>query len=98
MASYPENLKYTKTHEWLDPETGKMGLTAFAVEHLGDITMFDTDKEAGDEVEAGEEVANVDSVKTASAVYAPVSGTIKEINEDLEDEPEAINEEPYGRG
>ena len=91
------DLKYTKSHEWakfLDDGTVLVGLTDFAQEHLGDLVFVNL-PEAGDDVTAGEQFADVESVKAVSDVYAPVSGTVAEINESLFDNPALINEAPY---
>ncbi|MFO7717308.1 MAG: glycine cleavage system protein GcvH [Desulfohalobium sp.] len=95
----PKNLLYTRSHEWVRPEEGRitMGITHFAQEQLGDLTFVEL-PEPGDHVEAGQEIGTVESVKAASEVYAPVSGEIAEINEELEDAPEKVNADPYGEG
>ncbi len=99
MATFPEDLKYTKSHEWIRVEgnLGTVGITAHAVEQLGDITYVGLPME-GDEVAKGEPFGSVESVKAQSDVYAPVSGVVKKVNEPLEDNPEFVNEEPYGKG
>ena len=93
----PEELKYTKSHEWVKEEDGVVyvGLTDFAQEELSDLVFVNL-PEVGDEVEAGESFADVESVKAASDVYSPVTGSVAEINEELLDAPEKINEDPYG--
>ncbi|MBQ7059921.1 MAG: glycine cleavage system protein GcvH [Firmicutes bacterium] len=93
----PEELKYTKSHEWVKEEDGfyVVGLTDYAQEELSDLVFVNL-PEVGDEVEAGETFADVESVKAASDVYSPVTGTVAEINEELLDAPEKINEDPYG--
>ena len=97
MANYPEDLKYTKSHEWLKTEDGLsvVGLTKFAVDALGDIVFIGL-PEAGDEVKAGVSFADVESVKAVSDVFSPVSGKVVEVNEELLDSPEKLNEDPYG--
>ena len=92
----PEELKYTKSHEWAKEEDGffYVGLTDFAQEELSDLVFVNL-PEVGDEVEAGESFADVESVKAASDVYSPVTGSVAEINEELLDAPEKINEDPY---
>ncbi|MBO7358189.1 MAG: glycine cleavage system protein GcvH [Clostridia bacterium] len=97
MANYPEDLKYTKSHEWLRTEDGLsvVGLTKFAVDALGDIVFIGL-PEAGDEVKAGVSFADVESVKAVSDVFSPVSGKVTEVNEELLDSPEKLNEDPYG--
>ena len=96
MANIPEDLKYTKSHEWLKEEDGLLvvGLTDFAATSLGDI-VFIRLPEVDDEVTAGESFADVESVKAVSDVYSPVTGKVVEINEELLDAPEKVNEDPY---
>lgn len=96
---FPEDLRYTKDHEWASREGDvvTVGVTGFAVEQLGDITLVDLPG-VGDEVTAGEAFGTIESVKSVSDLYAPVSGTIAAINEALEDKPELVNEAPYGDG
>ena len=96
----PEDLKYSKDHTWIrveEEDEGTVGITDYAQESLGDIVYVDVPEE-DDDVEAGEEVAEVESTKATSSVMSPVSGTVIEVNEDLEDAPETINEDPYGDG
>ena len=97
MMNIPEELKYTKSHEWVKEEDGcvYVGLTDYAQEELSDLVFVNL-PEVGDEVEAGETFADVESVKAASDVYSPVTGTVAEINEELLDAPEKINDDPYG--
>ena len=95
--TFPEDLKYSKTHEWIryeDETTAYIGITDFAQDQLGDL-VFTNLPEAGDEVTAGEAFADVESVKAVSDVISPVSGTITEVNEDLADEPQLMNQTPY---
>lgn len=98
MSEYPTNLRYSKTHEWFDPDTNRVGISAFAVGHLGDVVEVDISVDVGDTVEAGDEVGTIESVKTASPLYTPVSGRIVAINEELSDTPEMINDTPYTDG
>ncbi len=95
----PEELKYTKSHEWIkiEGEQVVMGITHFAQEQLGDITFIEL-PEKGQNLSLGEEIGSVESVKAASEIYAPVSGEVLEVNENLETEPEKLNEDPYGEG
>ena len=95
----PNDLYYTKTHEWLRVDDGyaTVGITDFAQGQLSDITFVEL-PDVGRQVEAGDEIAVVESVKAASDIYAPVAGTIVEVNPDLEDEPELINNSPYEGG
>lgn len=99
MADIPADLHYTKEHEWLRAKGGvyQVGITAFAVEQLGDVTMVEL-PEVGDSVEKEAVFGTVESVKAVSDLFAPISGTVTKINESLDDTPEAINESPYGDG
>lgn len=93
----PEELRYTKEHEWIKKEEGnkvRIGITDFAQDELGDIVFVEL-PETEDTIEAEESFGSVESVKTVSELYAPVSGTIVEVNEELEDSPELVNESPY---
>ena len=91
-----KGLYYTKEHEWLKVEDNVawIGISDYAQEHLGNVVYVELPEEE-DEVERGETVASLESVKAASDIYAPVSGTVVEINEALEDEPGLVNSEPY---
>lgn len=95
----PEELKYTKDHEWIGKDGGLyvVGITDHAQDLLGDITYVEL-PEVGRTVAAHEETALVESVKAASDVYAPVAGTVAEVNETLGAQPELVNKEPYGAG
>ncbi len=97
--STPDNLKYTKEHEWirLDGDIAYVGITDHAQEELGDITYVEL-PEVGKEVKAGDELAVIESVKAASDIYAPVSGTVDKVNEALDDTPETVNDSPYENG
>lgn len=94
--NYPAELKYTASHEWLreEGELTVIGITDFAQDELGDIVFVNL-PEPGDEVTVGEPFADVESVKAASDIFSPVSGTVEEVNESLADEPEQINADPY---
>lgn len=97
MSDLPEGLLYSKEHEWIKKEGDnkvRIGITDFAQSELGDIVFVELPEE-DDEVEVGESFGSVESVKTVSELYSPVSGKVLEMNEDLEDEPEAVNEDPY---
>ncbi|WP_198244079.1 glycine cleavage system protein GcvH [methane-oxidizing endosymbiont of Gigantopelta aegis] len=97
MTELPADLRYAKTHEWskLDEDTViRIGITDFAQSELGDLVYIDL-PEIGRQLTQGEQCATVESVKTASDLYSPVTGTVVEINEDLADEPELVNESPY---
>jgi glycine cleavage system H protein len=95
----PEDLKYTRNDEWLRIEgnVGTMGLTDYAQDQLNDIVYVDL-PDKGDTLKKGTSFCAVESVKAASDIYAPVSGKITEVNQALEDEPELINSDPYGKG
>ena len=95
----PENLLYTKEHEWIseDGSTVKVGITDFAQSQLGDIIFLEL-PEVGDQIVAGESFGEIEAVKTVSELYAPINGTILEVNEDLEESPENINQDCYGSG
>lgn len=97
---FPEELRYTKEHEWLRVEgddRARVGITFYAQKELGDVVFVDLPQE-GIAVSAGDSFAVVESVKAVSDIYAPVSGRIVEVNSALEDRPELINEDPYGQG
>lgn len=92
----PENLSYSKSHEWVKKEEGTalVGLTDFAQSELGDLVFVNL-PEVGDTVTAGEPLGDVESVKAVSDIFSPVTGVVSEINEELLDHPEMINEAPY---
>ncbi|MED4080162.1 glycine cleavage system protein GcvH [Halalkalibacterium halodurans] len=96
MSNLPNELKYSEEHEWVKVEGDKVriGITDFAQSELGDIVFVEL-PEVGDEVEADEPFGSVESVKTVSELYAPVSGKVVEVNEELDDNPEYVNESPY---
>lgn len=95
----PVELKYTKDHEWVKIEgnTATVGITDFAQGELGDIVYVDVDT-LDDNVEEGEVFGSVEAVKTVSDLFMPLSGEVIEFNENLEDEPELVNSDPYGKG
>jgi glycine cleavage system H protein len=97
--SVPEDLQYTKSHEWVRTEgdTATIGITDHAQEELGDVVFVELPDE-GDTFDAGESFGTVESVKAVSDLYAPVGGEVVEVNSALEDAPEKINEDPYGEG
>ena len=100
MSNIPENLSYTKDHEWVGPsEDGgvKIGITDYAQDSLSDVVFVELPN-VGDEYQRGEVMAVAESVKAASDIYAPISGKIISINEKLEESPELVNESPYGSG
>jgi glycine cleavage system H protein len=95
----PPELRYTKEHEWVRESGGEIavGITAFAVEQLGDVTLVNLDVKVGDEVGAGKPFGTIESVKTLSDLYAPVAGRVVRINEELARKPEIVNEDCYGK-
>lgn len=93
----PAHLKYAKSDEWFDPQTGRVGITDYAQDQLSDVVYVEFLVDVGDEVQKGDTIATVESVKAAADVYAPVSGKVVEINTDLADNPEWVNEDPYGK-
>ena len=97
MFKNPEELKYTKTHEWVKEEDGLyvVGLTDFAQDALGDIVFVNL-PQVGDAVTAGEAFSDVESVKAVSDVFSPVSGVVAEVNEEILDNPALVNEDCYG--
>jgi glycine cleavage system H protein len=97
---YPDDLRYTKEHEWVRDEGDgrvRVGITDYAQDALGDVVYVDV-PETGTEVTAGQPFGEVESTKSVSDVYAPVSGTVIERNGALEERPELVNEDPYGDG
>jgi glycine cleavage system H protein len=99
MSSIPSNVAYTKEHEWvsIDASICTMGITDYAQAALGDIVYVQLPK-VGDKVTAGTVCGEVESTKSVSDIYAPVSGVVIEINQSLSDSPETINADPYGQG
>ena len=97
--SVPEDLQYTRTHEWvrIEDDVATIGITDHAQEELGDVVFVEL-PESGGTFEAGDSFGAVESVKAVSDLYAPVGGEVVEVNEALNDAPEKINEEPYGDG
>ena len=97
----PDNLLYTKDHEWvsIDEDAGEatVGITEFAQQELGDIVYIEIETE-GEEISAGEIFGTVEAVKTVSDLFMPLSGTVSAVNEELQDAPELVNEDPYGKG
>ncbi|HEC82001.1 MAG TPA: glycine cleavage system protein GcvH [Thermoplasmatales archaeon] len=95
----PENLKYTETHEWIEVKgnTARVGITDHAQSELTDIVFVEL-PEVGKEVKQGDEICVVESVKSVSEIYAPLSGKITAVNKELEDTPEKINQSPYDEG
>ncbi len=99
MANIPQNLRYTKDHEWVRTEgaTARVGLTDYAQRQLGDIVFAEL-PQVGDTFEASQPIGSVESVKAVTETYAPVAGTVVAVNETLNDSPEAINTDPYDDG
>ena len=95
--NFPAELKYSKSHKWLKEEGGVsvIGISDFAQDALGDVVFVNL-PEVGDDAAAGEAFGDVESVKAVSDLISPVSGTVCEVNEDLLDQPELLNEDPYG--
>ena len=98
-GNVPAELRYTKDHEWARPGAGELvvGITAFAVEQLGDITLVNLDVKPGDQLTAGKPFGTIESVKTLSDLYAPVSGKVLRVNAELANKPELVNEDCYGK-
>ena len=96
---FPDDLKYTREHEWLllEGSVATVGITAFAEQQLGDVVFIELPA-IGDKVVKDEAMGVVESVKAVSDVYAPVSGTVLEVNDDLPENTELVNEDPYGDG
>jgi glycine cleavage system H protein len=97
MFDVPEGRRYLDTHEWFDPETGRIGISEFAQDELGDVVFVEVPDE-GDTVAAGAEFGVVESIKAVSELYAPVGGTVTARNAALETAPELVNDDPYGEG
>ena len=92
----PATLKYTKSDEWFDPESGKAGITDYAQSQLSDIVFVELLVEEGDTLEASKPIASVESVKASAEIYSPASGKVVAVNKDLSDKPETINSDPFG--
>jgi glycine cleavage system H protein len=99
MADRPSAVKYTKSHEWIliEGDEATVGLTDFAVEHLGDLVFVDL-PDVGADVEAGESIAEVESVKAVGEVYSPIGGEISAVNEGLADDQGPLSTDPFGAG
>jgi glycine cleavage system H protein len=95
----PSDLRYHKEHEWvrLDGKLATVGISHFAQDALGDIVFLELPK-VGATVNVGQQIGEVESTKTTSTIYTPVSGTVTKINTDLKDRPEVVNSDPYGKG
>ena len=99
MSNTPKNLRFTQTHEWLNSDQSEMimGITEHAQELLGDMVFVDL-PDIGDEVKAGDELGVVESVKAASDFYAPISGVVVAVNQQVNEDPALVNSDPYGAG
>ena len=100
MSSVPPHLKYTKEHEWIEevsPGRYRVGITDYAQGALGDIVYLQMPK-VGESISAGKVCGEVESSKSVSEIYAPISGTVTTVNTDLDSAPETINSDPYGKG
>ena len=96
--TYPSDLRYTNDHEWIRTgATCVVGITQFAVDQLGDITLVDLPRE-GDLITKGQRFGTIESVKSVSDLYAPISGTVTKVNAALKDSPELVNQDPYNEG
>ena len=95
----PENLRYHEEHEWVRPDGRRvtLGISDFAQDALGDVVFVDLPK-VGAELSVNQEIGEVESTKATSSLYSPVSGKIVEVNADLQDHPEYLNQDPYGKG
>jgi len=94
--AYPAGFKYTKDHEWIElsGDQGKVGITDYAQQQLGDVVYLEL-PEVGTKLKAGQSFGNIESVKAVSELYAPVSGTVVEVNTALKEKPEAVNSDPH---
>ncbi|MEZ4359970.1 MAG: glycine cleavage system protein GcvH [Kofleriaceae bacterium] len=99
MSTFPSDLRYTDDHEWLRPagDAWRVGVTQFAVDQLGDITIVSLPK-VGDLITKGQRFGSVESVKSVSDLFGPVSGVVTAVNGALDASPELVNQEPYGEG
>ena len=97
---YPDDLKYAESDEWVrvEGDTATLGISDYAQDALNDLTYAEFLKEVGESIDAGDAVAEVESVKATSEIYCPLGGEIIEVNTALEDDPELINSDPYGEG
>jgi len=95
----PANLKYTKDHEWvkIDGDTATVGITDFAQNELGDVVYVEIETE-GEKLDEGEVFGTIEAVKTVSDLFMPIEGEVIEVNENIESNPESVNDDPYGNG
>jgi len=100
MSNIPDNLKYTQDHTWVYVEGNSItiGITEFAQKELGDIVFVDIPANAGQKFDQGDAMGTIESVKAVTEIYAPITGTLKEINQEITEDPETINDDPYGDG
>jgi glycine cleavage system H protein len=98
-VNFPSDLRYTKEHEWVrvEGDAGTIGITDYAQDQLGDVVYLDLPK-AGASAAQGEKMGEIESVKAVSDLYSPVTGEITDVNQDAVDNPEVVNDDPYGRG
>lgn len=93
----PDDLYYLESHEWIDPSTGRVGITEFAQDELGDVVFVELPEES-EELSQEDEFGVIESIKAVSDLYSPASGTVTAINEELFDQPELVNDDPFGEG
>ena len=93
----PDDLYYLESHEWIDPQTGRVGISDFAQDELGDVVFVELPAE-GSDLEQNGEFGVVESIKAVSDIYAPAAGEVTAVNDALEDQPELVNEDPFGDG
>ncbi|QRY24014.1 glycine cleavage system protein GcvH [Halobacterium sp. BOL4-2] len=93
----PDDLQYLESHEWIDPATGRVGISEFAQDELGDVVFVELPS-VGDALDQQDELGVVESIKAVSDLYAPVSGEVTAVNDALTNEPELVNEAPFGDG
>ena len=94
----PTHLKYAKSDEWFDAETGAIGISDYAQSQLSDIVFVEILVDEGDNIDVGKPIASVESVKASAEIYAPAAGTVTSVNRALSDKPETLNSDPYGEG
>ena len=94
----PANLKYTKSDDWFNPETGAMGISDYAQSQLSDIVFIELLVDEGDTIEVGKPIASGESVKASAEIYASAGGTVSAVNKDLSNKPEILNSDPYDEG
>jgi len=97
MFDVPDDLYYLESHEWYDPETGRVGISDFAQDELGDVVFVELPGE-GESVDQDGQFGVVESIKAVSDLYSPVSGDVAAVNDDLENTPELVNDDPFGDG